>query len=765
MKTLKLSVIVAILFFVSGCELDYLDQFKKGIPTTNLTGQVELPGYTNQLSVITPVGQQNVANNGSLSIEGLKSDNFQALFAQSVASGKAVAIGLYDPVQKRVVVNDTSTVISVSFFHPYMIFSGYDQRKSYIEEIKKHPDFGDLLDKYNQNLTNNPDKIFEVEDNSEFFQKLSTMMKETFQTMGQKNQLTGSTPVNNKAPWIEDAPGGKVKFLNDRNVFYGGGLYDKSGTLIKSFPVETESTPISAKLGWPPQIQSGTKETQMDIGDGDFDLILSKGFDFSKMNDPNDPVGKGTAMNVAQCMVNVLEIIMGYQVKPKLDEFASKITVPTETGFKITDGITRNKPGKALEGILELIEKNDDEVAEWMFGTAKTAATVDYIGKAAGLMKKVSFIFQVLGFEDEKSPFIGEMVGAPDMVKYSMAQSGGIIISLNETKPPVASFTVSPASGVVGTRFTFDASASADPVFPISLLQFRWDFTSRNQFTEWSSNPLISYSYTESGSFSVVLEVKNTANLTNRVSKRVNVGGGAGSASHVKVFKNNNPWNSDALIRVLESLGFRAGAGTNTYEILNSTQMASASLIPGQDLVIIQNDQNQTFYNDYAANQAKFASFVNLGGSMFWEACDEGWASGSIQDANITLPGNIKYHYKLDNFNYVVDPQLPLVAGLPIKMDHNYASHEYFSNLAEGTTVYLNNSDGNPTLIEFIYGGGWIIMAAQPLEHQYDRVYNNPDMEQLLPRIVAYFTGKALGGALPVNPNPVPSTLASHTGQ
>jgi len=33
-------------------------------------------------------------------------------------------------------------------------------------------------------------------------------------------------------------------------------------------------------------------------------------------------------------------------------------------------------------------------------------------------------------------------------------------------------------------------------------------------------------------------------------------------------------------------------------------------------------------------------------------------------------------------------------------------------------------------------------MTGQPLEHQYDRVYGNPDMEQLLPRIVSYFTGK-----------------------
>lgn len=77
-------------------------------------------------------------------------------------------------------------------------------------------------------------------------------------------------------------------------------------------------------------------------------------------------------------------------------------------------------------------------------------------------------------------------------------------------------------------------------------------------------------------------------------------------------------------------------------------------------------------------------------------------------------------------------------------MDHNYASHESFSNLPNGTTVYCTDSLGTPTLIEFNLGSGWVIVSGQPLEHQYDRIYGQADMEKLLPRIVAYFTGKTL---------------------
>ncbi len=69
---------------------------------------------------------------------------------------------------------------------------------------------------------------------------------------------------------------------------------------------------------------------------------------------------------------------------------------------------------------------------------------------------------------------------------------------------------------------------------------------------------------------------------------------------------------------VLSSLGFSYGQGVNTYEILPSDNMSTVSLTPGQDLVIISNDQVQGFYDNYAANEVRFSNFANAGGSIFW---------------------------------------------------------------------------------------------------------------------------------------------------
>jgi hypothetical protein len=223
-----------------------------------------------------------------------------------------------------------------------------------------------------------------------------------------------------------------------------------------------------------------------------------------------------------------------------------------------------------------------------------------------------------------------------------------------------------------------------------------------------------------------------------------------------------NPWNSQGMVTMLTQLGFAPGTGDNTYEIITSSDMGTAPLFPGVDLVIISNDQTQTFYDNYAANQVRFSQFAINGGSMLWEACDGGWNYGLMSVAGVTLPGNIQIDYKLDYYNYVTDQNLPLVAGLPHQMDHNYASHERFFTTPEGTTVYCVDSDNYPTLIECNIGSGWVIMSGQPLEHQYEYIYGNPDMEKLLPRIVAYFTGKPLPPLKAIhNYKMAPSTIAS----
>ena len=91
--------------------------------------------------------------------------------------------------------------------------------------------------------------------------------------------------------------------------------------------------------------------------------------------------------------------------------------------------------------------------------------------------------------------------------------------------PPVASFTVSPQSGNSDTHFQFDASGSNDEEDRTSLLEFRWDWEGDGIWdTEWSTENMTAiHSYISLGTYSAILEVRDSGNGTNATTRAISV--------------------------------------------------------------------------------------------------------------------------------------------------------------------------------------------------------------------------------------------------
>ncbi len=220
---------------------------------------------------------------------------------------------------------------------------------------------------------------------------------------------------------------------------------------------------------------------------------------------------------------------------------------------------------------------------------------------------------------------------------------------------------------------------------------------------------------------------------------------GFGAGSTVKVFRDELPWDSAALDSVLSAAGLTLGQSTDQYQVYQSATMTETELDPGVDLVIISNDQPQSFYDNYATNQDRFDEFVRDGGTILWCACDMGWNYGSIATAGLALPGAVDVNYSLDQINIITDSDYELLNGLADTLHGNYASQEYFENLPYGAITYLTDADGHPTMIAYDQGDGWVILSGQPLEYNYDRkdLYN---MGYMLPALIRFLLGITEGG-------------------
>jgi len=89
---------------------------------------------------------------------------------------------------------------------------------------------------------------------------------------------------------------------------------------------------------------------------------------------------------------------------------------------------------------------------------------------------------------------------------------------------PIASFTVSPDSGTTATTFTFNASGSTG-----ATLTYRWDFDNNETWdyptSGYSTSPTTTKQYSQAGTYTAKLEVKDTFGQTASITKIVKVYG------------------------------------------------------------------------------------------------------------------------------------------------------------------------------------------------------------------------------------------------
>lgn len=169
-------------------------------------------------------------------------------------------------------------------------------------------------------------------------------------------------------------------------------------------------------------------------------------------------------------------------------------------------------------------------------------------------------------------------------------------------------------------------------------------------------------------------------------------------------------------------IGMTEGFGENQFEYRSFRDENPNLNLNIGDMVIIEGDQPQDFYNFYTQNQSIFDNFVYNGGTIFWIACDNGWASG---DYSSSLPGGVTWRDAYDNYNNIVYFEHPITKNFPTQLYGNYASHGGFNNLdsvnISNLMIYMKENSGDnsyvyPTYIEYRYNKGRILACTIPLE-------------------------------------------------
>lgn len=537
------------------------------------------------------------------------------------------------------------------------------------------------------------------------------------------------------APHLMDVSGAEVTVVNPTMVFYAYSFSGKSPVVIRG-----------KDKAW--SLFGGVEEpvTQnYSLGDGRFGLDFTKGG--LEIEPAKNMANLGNGLKLAQI---VLDLIFWCPISNNtIEDFVNKNALETIKG--LGGDYLKDFPKELIKQTINLILDKDNWriITKALYRSADDKqAVVKFLQNSKFVLEAGQTIFKALAVYDAATktlPFFWDYVFKPFDVTMCVAQTGGVLEeTCEELVPPEAVIQkVTEGEIYVDTAVTFDGYKSNDNMDPEANLQVRWDVNSDGNFeTTWSYVKTFTATFSNVGVYDITLEVKDTDGLIGKAVYTLNViaNQAQGTANHIKVFRNRLPWDSNAFETMMTDFNYSSGPGKNQYEILPSSAMSTEIMTPGTDMIIIMNDQDQAFYDDLAASSQRLQRFIENGGVVLWEACDQGWGGGSMQAAGVGLPGGVTYTLFYDETNQVVNPTSSLMQGIPVNLTGYYASHEHFGNLPANAIVYTTDSQNLPTLIEFQLGNGWVIITGQPLEWGYDRL-DSYNIGEIYPRLFNYVLG------------------------
>ncbi len=704
------------------------------IPTRALSGTVVLPEGSRidlaELDILSFAEGATVASDGTFTVRIPDTDSHQVLIVMD-PGGIPLVLAYVGSTDDAITVDAASTATALTMLNPFTVLFSAGDRVSLAGTVMEKSDWDRLTVSIETVLADASGGSLTSELVPEIMQAACGIAIDALDD-GAVNPL----PLSD--PWLEDVAGGSVAWVNRDPIYYTS-IFKTVGSADSLLVlVDSAREKIRISIGWPPLVDAtSVTRSSPDLGDGTYDVTLRNASFRSFESQTAD--GLATMMNTCRAIAEIVAVGSGVVVENEpagLDLSLWDNRLGSNTAAHDTYGF--------IGALLENISQDSDAIASWFWEGANVDCA-EYVEAMSLLMAGISFSTEVMAAGESRVPLFSRLVTQSPQEQQRITQLDGVMSHADSHSPPTAAFDVSPPFARAGSTFSLSALASTDPDDATIDLEVRWDWDNDGEWdTDWDTQKVMQHVFEEAGAQSVAMQVKDPLCLNDTIVHTVNVGGSQDNAVHIIIFRDAIPWGPEVpavLDQMLEIMEFTEGGGANEYEVLGSSEMATASLTPGEDLVIIQNDQPQAFYDEYAENQVRFLQFVSGGGTIFWEACDLGWNGGSIASAGIVLPGAIELAEYETWYNYVSLPGAPIVEGLPDELYGQYASHEGISNLPDGATVYTVDDAGHPTLVEYDYRGGWVIVTTQPLEHSF---YNNWTSGHVMPRVVSYVLGVPL---------------------
>lgn len=189
----------------------------------------------------------------------------------------------------------------------------------------------------------------------------------------------------------------------------------------------------------------------------------------------------------------------------------------------------------------------------------------------------------------------------------------------------------------------------------------------------------------------------------------------------------SNAFGNALLVEDILPWGFNSNAQTLTdigisYDKINSSALATTDL-SAYTFVVFASVQNQSFYDNIAADFSSVNSYVQNGGILIAHSALWGWPGNGLWNMPNYLPGGVDRVQEYSDAVEITDPSSPIVSGPYGSVSQsdfqgwNYTTHGYFTNLVAGTNVALDlNDPAKPIYIDYNWGAGEVRATMMTVE-------------------------------------------------
>ncbi len=533
MRYKKLITVILILLVASCGKKHPTEPDQPNIPSTPITGSVSLPTncplIKSDFQILTAAKAAKVSEQGQFQSSVIEAKKTQIVGVTN-KSENLILLGCHNPGQIQLEISAKSTAKALVLMMPMFFLTSLEQRLEILSQLEIRDDFLTLVSYIENVLVNDPENSLNYAAHPLIYQQAATVAVSLLKDYaGGLSLAKRVTPLEN--PWIEDGPGSKIVFQNPKCVYYASSIKrSDDNKQIELLVIDAKSSLWSYQFAWPPVYWTPpvATSTENELGDGNFNIYLTKGFDFENLSsffEWNSPDGRASLYNIGKGILFVVDVIIGDVPTAPITRLRLSATETAYYLMKMGKAAGEGDLLEFFENFITLMAENVDQICYWIWQEASTDVQRAYASQLFKVLGNVAAAIKVITMAESAAneiiPFFYDIIKDERTLTFFVSQSNGHITTNTQNSNPYTPDAPQGNQYATVNETVYFTVQTYDPDYNNIAYRFYWgdgNISPWSNFVPSGTEITMGHVYNAPGVYQVSAEAKDVFGATSALS-------------------------------------------------------------------------------------------------------------------------------------------------------------------------------------------------------------------------------------------------------